>query len=57
MTNRGWILFLSLSVIWGIPYLLIRVDVQEVDPLVVAEEWAALHPDLTLRAGQQDSMP
>jgi UDP-N-acetylmuramoyl-L-alanyl-D-glutamate--2,6-diaminopimelate ligase len=27
------------------------------DPLVAAEEWAALHPDLTLRAGQQDSMP
>jgi drug/metabolite transporter (DMT)-like permease len=36
MTTRGWILFLSLSVIWGIPYLLIRVAVQEVDPLVVA---------------------
>jgi UDP-N-acetylmuramoyl-L-alanyl-D-glutamate--2,6-diaminopimelate ligase len=27
------------------------------DPLVAAEEWAVLHPDLTLRAGQQDSMP
>lgn len=36
MTSRGWILFLSLSVIWGIPYLLIRVAVQAVDPLVVA---------------------
>jgi drug/metabolite transporter (DMT)-like permease len=36
MTSRGWILFLSLSVIWGIPYLLIRLAVQEVDPLVVA---------------------
>jgi UDP-N-acetylmuramoyl-L-alanyl-D-glutamate--2,6-diaminopimelate ligase len=27
------------------------------DPLVAAEEWAVLHPDLTFRAGQQDSMP
>jgi UDP-N-acetylmuramoyl-L-alanyl-D-glutamate--2,6-diaminopimelate ligase len=27
------------------------------DPVVTAEEWAALHPDLAPTAGQQDSMP
>ena len=36
MSKRGWILFLSLGVLWGMPYLLIRIAVQEVDPLVVA---------------------
>ena len=36
MTKRGWVLFLALSVIWGIPYLLIRIAVAEMDPLVVA---------------------
>ncbi len=32
MTRRGWSLFLALSVIWGIPYLLIRVAVGELTP-------------------------
>ena len=32
MTRRGWLLFLGLSVIWGIPYLLIRVAVRELTP-------------------------
>ena len=36
MTRRGWILFGALSVIWGIPYLLIKIAVADVDPLVVA---------------------
>ncbi len=27
------------------------------DPVVAAEEWAVLHPDLATRAGQQDTMP
>ena len=36
MTKRGWGLFLALSVIWGVPYLLIRIAVQDIDPLVVA---------------------
>jgi drug/metabolite transporter (DMT)-like permease len=36
MSKRGWILFLSLGVLWGMPYLLIRIAVQEIDPLVVA---------------------
>ncbi len=32
MTRRGWILFLALGVIWGIPYLLIKVAVRELAP-------------------------
>ena len=27
------------------------------DPVVAAEEWAVLHPDLAEQAGQQDMMP
>ena len=36
MSKRGWILFLSLGLLWGMPYLLIRIAVSEFDPLVVA---------------------
>ncbi len=32
MTRRGWLLFAGLALIWGIPYLLIRVAVAELSP-------------------------
>ena len=32
MTRRAWLLFIALSVIWGIPYLLIKVAVRELTP-------------------------
>jgi drug/metabolite transporter (DMT)-like permease len=32
MTQRGWLLFASMCVIWGIPYLMIRVAVRELTP-------------------------
>jgi drug/metabolite transporter (DMT)-like permease len=32
VTRRGWWLFVALSVIWGLPYLLIRVAVRELTP-------------------------
>jgi drug/metabolite transporter (DMT)-like permease len=35
MSRRGWALFLAMSVIWGVPYLLIKVAVDEVSPVVV----------------------
>jgi drug/metabolite transporter (DMT)-like permease len=35
MTRRGWLLFAALSVIWGVPYLLIKVAVGELSPVVV----------------------
>ena len=36
MTRRGWILFGVMGVLWGMPYLLIRIAVATIDPLVVA---------------------
>jgi drug/metabolite transporter (DMT)-like permease len=32
MSRRGWALFLTLSVLWGLPYFLIRIAVRELDP-------------------------
>ncbi len=32
MTRKGWLLFGALSIIWGLPYMLIRVSVREVSP-------------------------
>jgi drug/metabolite transporter (DMT)-like permease len=32
VTRRGWLLFSALGVIWGIPYLLIKVAVRELSP-------------------------
>ena len=33
MTRRGWILFLAMGVIWGVPYLLIKVAVTDLSPV------------------------
>jgi len=35
MTRKGWILFVSMSVIWGIPYLFIKIALQDLNPGVV----------------------
>jgi drug/metabolite transporter (DMT)-like permease len=35
VTRRSWVLFSAMCVIWGIPYLLIRVAVRELDPAAV----------------------
>ncbi len=32
MTRRGWLLFTTLCVLWGIPYLLIKVAVRDLTP-------------------------
>lgn len=32
MTRRGWFLFIGLALIWGVPYLLIKVAVRELTP-------------------------
>jgi drug/metabolite transporter (DMT)-like permease len=40
MTGKNWLAFAALGVIWGIPYFLIKVAVQEVSPFVLA--WARL---------------
>lgn len=36
MTRRGWLLLATLGVIWGMPYLLIKVDVDNLSPLMIA---------------------
>src|SRR4051812_16345434 len=35
MTRKGWLLFAAMSVIWGMPYLFIKVAVEDVEPAVV----------------------
>lgn len=35
MSRRGWVLFIALSVIWGMPYLFIKVAVTSVSPAVL----------------------
>lgn len=36
MTRRAWTLFAAMAVIWGIPYLFIKIAVVEVSPVAVA---------------------
>jgi drug/metabolite transporter (DMT)-like permease len=35
VTRRGWLLFLTMGVVWGIPYLLIKVAVGELSPIAL----------------------
>lgn len=35
MSRRGWFLFISLGIIWGLPYLLIKVAVEDLAPPVL----------------------
>ena len=35
MSRKGWLLFMAISVFWGIPYLFIKIAVRELDPTVV----------------------
>jgi hypothetical protein len=35
MTRKGWLLFIAISIFWGIPYLFIKIVVRELDPTVV----------------------
>ncbi|MDN5761064.1 MAG: DMT family transporter [Microlunatus sp.] len=42
MTRRGWLLFGTLGLVWGIPYLFIRIAVTELDPVVIAGGRTAL---------------
>lgn len=42
MTRKGWILFIAMSIFWGIPYFFIKIAVQELDPSVVVFGRAAI---------------
>jgi drug/metabolite transporter (DMT)-like permease len=62
MTRRGWLLFIALGVIWGIPYLLIKVAVRELSPaslvfLRTAIGAALLLPVVALRGDLRALLP
>lgn len=42
MTARGWFLFSLMGVVWGIPYLLIKVAVEDLSPSMVVFTRCAL---------------
>jgi drug/metabolite transporter (DMT)-like permease len=48
MTRRGWLLFAAMCVIWGIPYLLIRVAVRDVSPATLVLARTAIAAALLL---------
>jgi EamA-like transporter family. len=48
MTRRGLILFAAMSIIWGIPYLLIRVTVAEISPVLLVFSRTAIAAALLL---------
>src|SRR5690606_22666149 len=35
LSRRGWVLFLAMGLIWGIPYLLIKIAVEEFAPTTI----------------------
>ena len=35
MSRKGWLLFVAISIVWGIPYLFIKIAVGALDPAVV----------------------
>jgi len=59
MSRRGWVLFASMCVIWGIPYLLIRVAVSDLSPaaLVLARTVVAAAILLPLAARRDELRP
>src|SRR6188474_3539430 len=56
MTSRGWILFAAMCVIWGVPYLLIKVAVEDVSPsmLVLARTGIAALLLLPIAAARKE---
>ena len=35
MSRRGWVLFIAMGVIWGMPYLFIKIAVEHLNPASV----------------------
>jgi hypothetical protein len=33
MTRRGWALFIAMGIVWGVPFLLIKVAVSDLSPV------------------------
>lgn len=48
MSTRGWLLFAAMGVIWGIPYLLIKIAVGEISPATLVLARTAIGTALLL---------
>ncbi|MFN2451260.1 MAG: DMT family transporter [Candidatus Dormibacteria bacterium] len=48
MTRRGWVLFTAMAVIWGVPYLLIKVAVADLSPVALVFMRTAIGAGLLL---------
>ena len=59
MTCRGWAMFIGMCVLWGIPYLMIRVAVRDVSPatLVLARTALAAGLLLPIAAARREIRP
>jgi drug/metabolite transporter (DMT)-like permease len=59
MSRRGWLLFSAMSVIWGIPYLLIKIAVAELTPatLVLARVVVAALVLLPITVRRRELVP
>lgn len=59
MTRRGWALFIALGMIWGLPYLLIKISVRQIDPafLVFVRTGGAALVFLPLAAARGELRP
>jgi drug/metabolite transporter (DMT)-like permease len=61
VSARGWILFAAVSVVWGVPYLFIKIAVDELTPGFVAWSRVALAAvvllPLALRSGVLKGLP
>jgi drug/metabolite transporter (DMT)-like permease len=59
MSRRGWLLFSAMSVIWGIPYLLIKIAVAELAPatLVLARVVVAALVLLPITVRRRELVP
>lgn len=62
MTRRGWVLFAAMAVIWGIPYLFIKIAVGELSPVALVFLRTALGavillPVATARGGLRPLLP
>ncbi|HEY8644232.1 MAG TPA: EamA family transporter, partial [Candidatus Dormibacteraeota bacterium] len=36
VSRRAWIAFVTVAILWGVPYLFIRIAVTDVSPVVIA---------------------
>lgn len=57
MSKRGWILFGALGIIWGTPYLFIRIAVEYLSPAVVVSGRMVLGALLLLPLAMKDNLP